>query len=131
MYRHRTLGPQTLGTHAWFLFNAAAGAVLAPFVLTGLGLSAFTLGVVLAIGGTGALLGSLSAVRLGTRFGAGRVAIASMAVNALGWAIMAIGTGRLRDHRGHPLADAVSRCHARRAGRGGSAGLSRRSRHES
>jgi MFS family permease len=93
VYRHRTLGPQTLGTHAWFLFNAAAGAVLAPFVLTGLGLSAFTFGVVLAIGGTGALLGSLSAVRLGTRFGAGRVAIASMAVNAVGWAIMAIGTG--------------------------------------
>ncbi|TDE90841.1 MFS transporter [Occultella glacieicola] len=93
LYRHRTLGPQTIGTHAWFLFNAAAGAVLAPYVLTELGLSAFTLGLVLAIGGTGALLGSLSAVRLGTRFGAGRVAIASMAVNGVGWAIMAIGVG--------------------------------------
>ncbi|MDQ2710458.1 MAG: MFS transporter [Actinomycetota bacterium] len=79
VYRHPTLWPPALSTHGWFLCSATTGAVLPPFALRTLGLRPFGLGVVMAVGGVGGLLGSLSATRLGARFGAGRVVIACRA----------------------------------------------------
>jgi MFS family permease len=90
LYRHPTLRPLALNTHAWFLCAATAGAVLPPFALRTLGLSAFGLGVVLAVGGAGGLLGSLAATRLGARFGAGRVVIAARAGTAAAWLLAAL-----------------------------------------
>jgi MFS family permease len=75
VYRHRTLAPFALGTHAWFLFFAFVNAVLPPFALRTLDLGAFGFGLALALGGIGGLLGALAATRLGARFGAGRVVI--------------------------------------------------------
>jgi predicted MFS family arabinose efflux permease len=92
VYRHPTLRPLALNTHSWFLCNAAAGAVLPPFALRTLQLNAFGLGVAMALGGVGGLIGSLGATRLGARFGAGRVVIACRAGTAASWAVAALST---------------------------------------
>jgi MFS family permease len=91
LYRHRTLGPYVLSTHGWFLVNAVAGATLPVFALRTLGLSPFGLGLALAAGGAGGLLGALNATALGARFGAGRTVIASIVGNGMAWALIASG----------------------------------------
>lgn len=90
VYRHPTLGPLQVSTHAWFVFNAMLGAIFAPFVLLELRLSAFELGVTLAFAGGAALLGSLLAVQLGARFGAGRAVILSRTLMPIAWAMIAL-----------------------------------------
>jgi MFS family permease len=95
VYHHATLRALALTTHAWFLCSAVTGAVLVPFALRTLGLSPFGLGLALAAAGVGGLLGSLAAVRLGMRFGAGRVVIASRVATALAWALAAMSTDSL------------------------------------
>lgn len=94
MYRHPTLRPLAISTHGWFLCSAVAGAVLPPFALRTLGLSPFGLGLALAVGGVGGLLGSLAATGLGARFGAGRVVITCRVATAAAWALAALSTDR-------------------------------------
>jgi MFS family permease len=89
VYRHPTLRPLAVSTHAWFACSAIAGAVLAPLALRTLGLSAATLGLALAAAGVGALAGASVAVRLGQRFGAGRLIATTRAGTGLAWAVMA------------------------------------------
>lgn len=89
VYRHRTLTPYAVGSHAWFLCNAAAGAALPVFALRRLDLGALAFGVLLALGGLGAVVGSSVAVPLGRRYGAGRVVIAGHAAIAVAWALVA------------------------------------------
>lgn len=90
VYGHRILRPYTIGTHAWFVCFAVVGAVVAPFALRTLGFSAFGLGIALAVGGLGGLVGAFTATRAGARFGAGRTVIASRVLTALGVAVMAV-----------------------------------------
>lgn len=90
IYKHATLRPLALSTHGWFLCNAVAGTVLPLFVLRTLGISAFGYGVVLSVGGVGALVGSLAAVQLGERFGCGRVVVTCRVATAVSWAVMAL-----------------------------------------
>lgn len=92
VYRHRTLRPYALGTHGWFLCSAVAGAVLPPFALRTLHVSPFGFGVALALGGLGGLAGSCAATRLGARFGAGRVVIASTVGAAAAWGLVALSS---------------------------------------
>jgi len=92
VYLHATLRPLALSTHGWFLCSAVANAVLPPYALRTLGLSPFGLGLALAAGGAGGLIGSLAATRLGSRFGSGRVVIACRAVTAVSWALLALST---------------------------------------
>ena len=92
VYKHPNLRPLALSTHGWFLCSAVAGAILPAFALRTLGLSAFGLGLALAVGGIGGLIGSLAATRLGARFGAGRVVIACRAATAVSWALVALST---------------------------------------
>lgn len=103
VYRHRTLAPFALSTHGWFLFNSVLNTVFAPFVLVGLGLSPFELGVALAAAGVGGLAGSLMAARLGMRWGAGRVVIGCRVVDAAACATIALAPGA----GGHLLAVAI------------------------
>jgi len=91
VYRHRVLGPYVLSAHGWFLVNAVAGATLPLFALRTMGLSPFAFGLALAVGGAGGLLGALVATRLGARFGAGRIVVASIAGNGIAWAVTATG----------------------------------------
>ncbi|HEX6443699.1 MAG TPA: MFS transporter [Streptosporangiales bacterium] len=90
VYRHPMLRPLAVSTHAWFLCTAVTGAIVTPFALQRLHLTAFGLGVTLAVGGCGGLVGSLFAVRLGSRFGAGRVIAACRLGTGLGWAVAAL-----------------------------------------
>lgn len=90
VYRHRTLAPLAIGTHAWFIFNGMAGTVFVPFVLLTLDLPPWAVGLTLSAAGFGALVGSLLATRLGDRFGAGRVMIACQAISGLGFALVAL-----------------------------------------
>lgn len=92
MYRHATLGALAVTTHGWFFFSAIAGAVVTPFALVTLRLSPFGLGLAVALAGVGALVGSLAAVRLGRRFGAGRVVIGCHATTAFARALVALST---------------------------------------
>jgi MFS family permease len=94
VYRHRTLTPFAIGTHAWWLFFSVVNVIVPPFALRTLGLSAFGLGIALAFGGVGGLVGALAATRLGARFGVGRVVIASHVGMALAVAAVALSSGR-------------------------------------
>jgi predicted MFS family arabinose efflux permease len=104
VYRHRTLKPFAIGTHAWFVCFSAVNVIVPPFALRTLDLSALGLGVALAVGGAGGLGGALLATRLGARLGAGRIVIASHALmagaiavialswaNAAGWVVFGLG----------------------------------------
>ena len=92
VYRHQRLGPFAVITHGWFLVNSVAMATLAPFALRTLGLSPLGLGLALAGGGVGGLLGALAATALGSRFGVGPVVVASIAGDGLAWAVIASGS---------------------------------------
>ena len=92
VYRHPTLAPLALSTHAWFIVNGVAGALLAPFVLLTLRLSPTMLGLALSAAGVGGLVGSLMSARLGARFGAGRVVIASRLLPPIAYALLALAT---------------------------------------
>jgi MFS family permease len=94
VYGHHTLRPLALSTHGWFLSFSAAGAVLPAYALRTLGLSPFGLGLALAVGGVGGLLGALAATRLGMRYGAGRVVIGARVTTAMAWALVALSTDR-------------------------------------
>jgi MFS family permease len=89
IYRHRTLTPFAISTHAWFLCFAVVNVIVAPFALRTLGLSALGYGITLAVAGIGGFVGALGAIRLGARFGVGRIVIASHAAMALAVAALA------------------------------------------
>ncbi|HEY3798583.1 MAG TPA: MFS transporter [Caulobacteraceae bacterium] len=90
VYRHRTLAPLAIGTHAWFICNGAAGAIFVPFVLGTLHMAPWAVGLALSAAGVGALVGSLLAARLGERFGAGWVMIVCQGVSGAGYAVIAL-----------------------------------------
>ena len=92
IYRHPVLAPLAVSTHGWFLFNSMLGTVFVPFVLQGLDLSAFQLGLTLAAAGVGGLVGSLLSTRLGLRYGAGRTVLASRFAQPVAWAVIALAS---------------------------------------
>jgi MFS family permease len=93
VYRHRTLKPFAISTHAWFLCFSVVNVIVPPYALRTLGLSALGLGVALAAGGIGGLAGALVATRLGTQIGVGRVVVASHAGMAAAVAVVALSSG--------------------------------------
>lgn len=90
VYRHRTLSPFALSTHGWFLFNGMLGTVFAPFVLLGLRLSPFELGIALAAAGAAGLLGAALATRIGRSWGAGWAVIGCRALSPLACVVIAL-----------------------------------------
>ena len=95
VYRHPVLGPYAVTLHARFLFASVASTVFTLFVVRGLdpGLApdraAFGLGVVLAVGGVGAVVGN-SLSHLVGRWGAGRAIVLERVVEPLGWTLVAL-----------------------------------------
>jgi MFS family permease len=92
IYRHPVLAPLAVSTHGWFLFNSMLGTVFVPFVLQGLDLSPFQLGLTLAAAGVGGLVGSLLSTRLGLRYGAGRTVLASRFAQPVAWTVIALAS---------------------------------------
>lgn len=88
-YRHRTLAPHAISTHAWFICNAAMNTALVPFALVQLGIGPFAVGLVLAIAGIGGIVGSLLSKPLAERLGVGRASVVSRLLTPLAAVIMA------------------------------------------
>lgn len=93
IYRHRTLRPFALGSHAWFLFNGVLGTVYVPFALNELGVGAGGLGVTLSLAGVGGLIGSSLSGWLGRRLSIVRLVTGSWLLEAGGFAVVALTPG--------------------------------------
>jgi predicted MFS family arabinose efflux permease len=89
-YRHRELGPLAWSTHVWFVGNSAAFTILIPLVLRTLHFTPPIYGLLLAAAGAATLVGAFAAPRLGRRFGAGAVIVATRLTYPLLWAIITL-----------------------------------------
>jgi MFS family permease len=76
VYRNSTLGPITMTSHVWFVFQGLLTTVFVLFVLNTLGLSAFWLGVTYAFSGVGSVIGATASGWVGRRLGVGPAIIA-------------------------------------------------------
>lgn len=102
VYRHRVLRPYALTFHIRFLFSAGiGGTAFTLFVTRGLDPTlsekeaGIRLGIVLAIGGVGAVVGNLLS-KVAGRVGVGQVIVGARLLEPLGWALAALavsGTG--------------------------------------
>jgi len=88
VYRHATLGPYAISLHLWFFANSMVTTVLVFFATTELGLDALGIGLVLAATGVTGVVGAGLAPRLGTRFGTGRVVVATEWASPLAYALL-------------------------------------------
>ncbi len=75
VYRHRTLAPEAVSLHVWFLGYSILTTLFAAFVLLRLHLGAAGLGLSLGLGGAGGFIGALLAPRIGRLLGAGRAVL--------------------------------------------------------
>lgn len=76
VYRHRTLAPLAITTHAWFLFTSMVITVFPYLVLEDLGFDTFALGATYALSGVGGALGASLSGPVARRFGAGWTMVA-------------------------------------------------------
>lgn len=90
VYRHPTLRPLALSTHAWFLFHAVLGATYVPYAVLELGMDPVGLGATFALAGVGALVGSSASERVSGRIGIAAAVAASRACEAGGFAVVAL-----------------------------------------
>jgi predicted MFS family arabinose efflux permease len=87
-YRGSGLSTLALSTHAWFVGHAMLMVLLAPYVLTSLGLTAFQFGLIGAAGGVGAILGALITTRVGRWAGTGWTIILCHGITTLGVVVL-------------------------------------------
>lgn len=94
VYRHRTLAPMAVTSHAWFLCNSLLSTVFVAFAIDqrGLNLGPVGLGTAYACGGVGAVLGGLLATRAGRRLGVGRVMVVTRALMPVAWVLVPLAT---------------------------------------
>ncbi len=90
VYSHEHLAPQAWSSHIWFIGTGILGAVLPALILSGLGLGALGLGLILGCAGVGAVFGTTMSTRLGQRWGTGRAVVASRLVQPLAVALVAL-----------------------------------------
>ena len=74
-YGRSGLRTLAIATHGWFVGNAIVGVVLAPYAFLTLDLTAFQFGLVGAVGGVGAVVGTTITTAVGRRLGTGRTII--------------------------------------------------------
>lgn len=88
VYAGSGLGRLAVATHVWFAAQAVLLVVISPYAFIQLQLSPLQLGLVLAVGGAGALTGAALSTALGHRLGTGGAIICSHVVSAVGVVIM-------------------------------------------
>ena len=88
VYAGSGLGRLAAATHVWFAAQAVLLVALPTYAFIQLQLSALQLGLVLAVGGVGALWGATLSTAVGLRLGTGGTIVCSHAVSAAGVAIM-------------------------------------------
>ena len=74
-YGRSGLRTLAIATHGWFVGNAIVGVVVAPYAFLTLDLTAFQFGLVGAVGGVGAVVGTTITTAVGRRLGTGRTII--------------------------------------------------------
>lgn len=79
-----------VSTHVWFAGQAVLLVLVVPYGYARLGLTALEMGLVLAVGGAGALLGAWRSSAVGRRLGPGGAIICSYGVSALGVLVMVL-----------------------------------------
>jgi predicted MFS family arabinose efflux permease len=77
-------------THAWFVGHAIVMVLLAPYILSVLGLTALQFGLIGAIGGLGAIVGATVTTWVGRRVGTGRTIILCRVIITLGVTTMVL-----------------------------------------
>ncbi|SED11188.1 Predicted arabinose efflux permease, MFS family [Nocardioides exalbidus] len=82
-YGRSGLATLAINTHGWFLAHAVVGVVLAPYAFLVLDLSAVQLGVTGAVGGVGAVVGTLVTTAVGRRLGTGWTIILCHAITTV------------------------------------------------
>ncbi len=87
-YGESGLRPMALATHVWFGGQAVLMVLMAPYALRELDLTPWQLGLALAVGGVGALLGASMSTGVGRRLGTVGAIACSYAVSAAGVGIM-------------------------------------------
>ena len=88
VYGSSGLGRLAVATHVWFAGQAVLLVALPTYAFLQLQLSALQLGLVLAVGGVGALAGASLSTVVGRRLGTGGAIICAHAVSAVGVAVM-------------------------------------------
>ena len=89
-YGRSGLRTLAIATHAWFVGNAIVGVVLAPYAFLTLDLTAFQFGLVGAVGGVGAVVGTTITTAVGRRLGTGRTIILCHSIITCGVAAMVL-----------------------------------------
>lgn len=85
VYRHRTLAPMALTSHAMLLFNTMVSTVFVVFALHELKIGDFGLGATYACGGVGAVLGGALSGPVTRRLDVGATLVAFRILAAVGW----------------------------------------------
>ncbi|MER7985121.1 MFS transporter [Streptomyces noursei] len=85
VYRHRTLAPMALTSHAMLLFNTMVSTVFAVFALRELKIGSLGLGITYACGGIGAVIGGALSTRVARRLDVGTTLIAFRLLAAVAW----------------------------------------------
>ncbi|SDS38649.1 Predicted arabinose efflux permease, MFS family [Friedmanniella luteola] len=88
VYRDSGLARLAAATHVWFAAQAVLLVALPAYAFLQLQLSALQLGLVLAVGGVGALAGAVLSTAVGHRLGTGGTIICSHAASAVGVGVM-------------------------------------------
>ena len=88
MYTHRMLAPMAVTTHVWFLCNAMVTVVTPIYMYRVLGFSALEVGVTVAAGGVGGVVGALLSTRIGRRFGTGPTIVAGKWLTPLAYLLI-------------------------------------------
>jgi MFS family permease len=90
--RHPLLRPIAFCTASSNLCSSMATAVLTVFMVRSLGMSAGLIGLTLALGNVGFVVGALVAARVTRLLGVGRTTVASMAVCGAGYLLLPLAT---------------------------------------
>ncbi|GAA1430476.1 MFS transporter [Microlunatus lacustris] len=88
VYARSGLGRLAAATHVWFAGQAVLAVVVPAYAFLQLELSALQLGLVLAVGGAGALGGAASSTAVGHRLGTGGAIICSYTASAAAAGVM-------------------------------------------
>ncbi|WP_255948990.1 MFS transporter [Streptomyces odontomachi] len=85
VYRHRTLGPMALTSHAMLLFNTMVSTVFVVFALHELTIGGFGLGATYACAGVGSVIGGALSGRTAGRLDVGTTLVVFRLLAAVGW----------------------------------------------
>ena len=92
VYSTPSLRDLAVWTHVWFAAQAILAAVSVDYFLNDIGIDVFWLGIVMAGGGLGGIIGALSSPQAGERLGNGRAVILAHVCSAAGALVLLLAS---------------------------------------